>query len=342
MNDERCNANDEVNYELKSQALSSAHRSSFRVHRLLHCLLCLFVALCLFVGVAVNAKSLSRSPESSQEAAQDGSRGRVVYTKFRSESLGRDVNCAISLPPSYEREAKRRYPVLIFLHGLFNSSRDWEERGMQARLEELRAAGKVGEFIVAVPDGGNSFYLNGKDGTRYEDAIVKDFIPFVDASYRTLGNPRGRMIEGISMGGFGALLIAFKYPQMFAGVAAHSAALFEELPKPPVTTENGRGRFRYDLAAKLFGAPPDMQYFQENNPLSLAKVNAAKIKSLKIYFDVGEQDRYGFDAGNRQLDAALTAAGIKHEFHPAPGEHGWSFLLSRSTEALAFDWNVLR
>ncbi len=67
--------------------------------------------------------------------AQEAARGRVEYTKFQSESLGREVNCAISLPPSYDREAKRRYPVLIFLHGLFNNERDWEERGMQARLE---------------------------------------------------------------------------------------------------------------------------------------------------------------------------------------------------------------
>ena len=274
--------------------------------------------------------------------AQDAQRGRVEYTKFQSESLGREVNCAISLPPSYDREARHRYPVLIFLHGLFNNERDWEERGMQARLEELRAAGKVGDFIVAVPYGANSFYLNGKDGTRYEDAIVNDFIPFVDKTYRTLATARSRAIEGISMGGYGALLIAFKYPQKFTAVAAHSAALFEELPKPPAQSSDGRGRFRYELAAKLFGSPFDVQYFQDNNPLQLAKTGAAKIRNLKIYFDVGEQDRYGFDVGNRQLDASLTAAGIKHEFHPAPGEHGWSFLLSRSTEALTFDWNALR
>lgn len=286
--------------------------------------------------------SLVSAGSNQAQTAQGALRGRVEYTKFRSESLGRDVNCAISLPPSYDREEKRRYPVLIFLPGLFNSERDWEERGMQARLEELRAAGKIGEFIVAIPYGANSFYLNGKDGTRYEDAIVKDFLPFVDKTYRTIGTARGRVIEGISMGGYGALMIAFKQPEKFAAVAAHSAALFEELPKPPASAADGRGRFRYELAAKLFGAPFDVQFFQDNNPLNLAKINAAKIKHLKIYFDVGEQDRYGFDAGNRQLDATLTAAGIKHEFYPAPGEHGWSFLLSRSTEALTFDWNALR
>lgn len=330
--------NDEVKEKLNRRAAASFHRSFFILSHL-----CLSVSLWLsLAGSPVYGQKPVAAPESFQTSARESSRGRVVYTKFRSESLGRDVNCAVSLPPSYDLDAKRRYPVLIFLHGLFNNHRDWEERGMQARLDELRAAGKVGEFIVAIPDGANSFYLNGKDGTRYEDAIVNDFISFVDASYRTLATPRSRMIEGISMGGYGALLIAFKHPQKFAAVAAHSAALFEELPKPPANATDGRGRFRYELAAKLFGAPPDAQYFQDNNPLYLAKTNATKIRNLKIYFDVGEQDRYGFDAGNRQLAATLSAAGIKHEFHTAPGEHGWSFLLSRTTQALTFGWNALR
>jgi S-formylglutathione hydrolase FrmB len=316
----------EVKEELKQHAMSSAHRFASILSRFL----CASASLWLIFNFAGSAH------------AQEAARGRIEYTKFQSESLGREVNCAISLPPSYDREAKRRYPVLIFLHGFNNSERDWEERGMQARLEELRASGKVGEFIIALPYGARSFYLNGKDGTRYEDAIVNDFIAFVDKTYRTLATPRSRMIEGISMGGYGALMIAFKHPQMFAAVSAHSAALFEELPKPPATSTDGRGSFRYQMASKLYGSPFDVQFFQDNNPLNLAKANAAKIKHLKIYFDVGQQDSYGFDAGNRQLDATLTAAGIKHEFQPAPGEHGWSFLLSRSTEALAFDWNALR
>ncbi|HEY0405985.1 MAG TPA: alpha/beta hydrolase-fold protein [Pyrinomonadaceae bacterium] len=318
--------NVEVKEELKPRAISSGHRFAFILSRFL----CAAASLCLLVNLAGSA------------GAQEAARGRIEYTKFQSESLGREVNCAISLPPSYDREAKRRYPVLIFLHGFNNSERDWEERGMQARLEELRASGKVGEFIIAMPYGARSFYLNGKDGTRYEDAIVKDFIPFVDKTYHTLGTPRARMIEGISMGGYGALMIAFKHSQMFAAVSAHSAALFEDLPKPPAAATDGRGTFRYQMASKLYGSPFDVQFFQDNNPLNLAKANAVKIKNLKIYFDVGEQDSYGFDAGNRQLDSTLTAAGIKHEFHLAPGEHGWAFLLSRSTEALAFDWNALR
>jgi S-formylglutathione hydrolase FrmB len=264
--------------------------------------------------------------------------GRVEYTTFRSDSLGTDVRCAISLPPSYERETSRRYPLVVFLHGLFNDERDWEGRGIQAKVDELRAAGKIGEFIVAIPFGASSFYLNGKDGTRYEDAIVKDFVPWVDAKYRTTGKPAQRAISGISMGGFGALVIAFKHPEMFSAVATHCAAVFEELPKAPASASDQRGTYRYQIASKIFGAPPDAEFFHANNPIDLAVANAAKIKALGIYFDVGEQDRYGFAGGNRNLDAAMTKAGVDHVFNIGPGDHGWAFMLSRADASFPFLW----
>ena len=269
--------------------------------------------------------------------------GRVEYAEFPSASLGRNVRYAVSLPPSYDAKGtSNRYPLVIFLHGLNNDERDWESHCVETKLEALRAASKVGDFIVAIPYGANSFYLNAQDGTRYEDAIVKDFLPFVDKTYRTLATPRSRLIEGISMGGYGALLIAFKHPELFAGVAAHSAALFDELPQPPKSPEDRGGKYRYDLATKLFGSPPDPAFFQANNPLHLARTNAAALKRLKIYFDVGQSDRYGFERGNLKLSETLKAAGVAHEYTLAPGAHGWSFLVERSEPAFVFIWNTLR
>jgi len=282
-----------------------------------------------------------RQTQPQQPTTAAAPKGRVEYAEFQSDSLGQKVRYAVSLPASYDsKPARRRYPVVIFLHGLNNSERDWETEGMQARLEELRAAGKVGDFIVASPFGANSFYLNAKNGARYEDAVVRDFVPFVDKTYRTIAARDARVIEGISMGGFGALLIAFKHPELFAGVAAHSAALFDELPAAPSAPGDRLASFRYNLAMKLFGAPPDPEHFRANNPLQLARANSARLKKLKIYFDVGESDRYGFQSGNRKLDAALTADGLAHEFHLAPGGHGWAFLASRNEPALAFVWNA--
>ncbi|MCA1815044.1 MAG: esterase family protein [Acidobacteria bacterium] len=297
-------------------------------------------ALALVFALAACASSQSQ-PGATPSPQAAAAKGRVEYTEFDSPSLGQKVRCAISLPASYDLKKTQRYPVVVFLHGLNNDERSWEIEGMQARLEELRAAGKVGDFIVAMPYGANSFYLNAKDGARYEDAIVKDFLPFVDKNYRTTAKPASRVIEGISMGGYGALLIAFKHPELFSAVAAHSAALFDELPAQPTDAGDRRAGYRYMLATKLFGAPPDLAYFQTNNPLQLARANAAAIKSLKIYFDVGDHDRYGFQGGNQKLDATLTELGVRHEFALAPGDHGWSFLNARSEQALAFVWNAL-
>ena len=301
-------------------------------------------------GLAAATKQTQGAPQSAGQGGPPGAAqapaaaagGRVEYGEFQSASLGRAVRDAVSLPPGYEQKTKQRDPLVIFLHGLNNDERDWEGQGIEARLAALRTAGKVGDFIVAAPFGANSFYINGKDGTRYEDAIVKDFLPFVEGKYRTHADARHRVIEGISMGGYGALVIAFKHPELFAAVAAHSAALFDELPKPPAEGGDRYGSFRYGLATKLFGAPPDPAYFQANNPLYLARANADKIKRLKIYFDVGEQDRYGFAVGNRQLDAVLTEVGVQHEYHLAPGGHGWTFLTERTEPALTFVWNAVR
>jgi S-formylglutathione hydrolase len=292
--------------------------------------------------VTSSSQSQPATPTSQSAATQTATaKGRVEYAEFDSASLGQKVRYAVSLPASYDAKRQQRYPLVIFLHGLNNDERSWETEGMQAQLELLRAAGKVGEYVIAMPYGANSFYLNAKDGARYEDMVVKDFLPFVDKTYRTTAKPAERVIEGISMGGYGALLIAFKHPELFAGVAAHSAALFDELPTQPTDAGDRRAGFRYLLATKLFGTPPDVAYFQANNPLQLARSNATQIKRLKIYFDVGDHDRYGFQGGNQKLDATLTELGIKHDFAIVPGDHGWSFLNARSQPALAFVWSAL-
>jgi S-formylglutathione hydrolase FrmB len=326
-------------FSLRARRGNGVCRSSF----LVMCALLLWSGACA-AQVTHTTPQTGAAGEKRTAAAAAGSAfaGRMEYAEFPSASLGRNVRYAVSLPPSYDKKLAERYPLVIFLHGLNNDERDWESHCIETKLEALRAASKVGDFIVAIPFGANSFYLNAQDGTRYEDAIVKDFLPFVDKTYRTLATPRSRLIEGLSMGGYGALLIAFKHPELFAGVAAHSAALFDELPQPPKSPEDRGGKYRYDLATKLFGSPPDAAFFQANNPLYLARTKAAALKRLKIYFDIGQSDRYGFERGNLKLSETLKAAGVAHEYTLAPGAHGWSFLVDRSEPAFVFVWNTLR
>jgi S-formylglutathione hydrolase FrmB len=262
----------------------------------------------------------------------------IEYNSLPSAALGKDLKYAVMLPPSYKVDAKRRYAVLYFLHGMFGNEGEFERRGVAAKIASLRDQGLIGEFIIVAPAGGNSFYLNAKNGVRYEDAIIQDLIPHIEKTYRVIGTRDGRAIQGISMGGWGALMLAFKHPEMFSSVTTHSAALFAELPHP--TGNDRRSQFMLQIIGNIFGTPPDEEFFRSVNPMYLAEVNAAAIKKsgLKIYFDCGEQDRYGFQESNKQFDERLTKLGIAHDFHLYPGNHGWEYMISVADHSYAFLW----
>jgi enterochelin esterase family protein len=277
----------------------------------------------------------SSTPPQSQPAA-DGS--RIEYATMSSAALGQDLKFAVQLPPSYDKDPKRKFPVVYFLHGMFGNEGEFEKRGVAAAINRLRESGKIGELIIVAPNGKNSFYLNAKNGEKYEDAIIKDLIPHIEKTYRVLGTRDARAIQGISMGGFGALALAFKHPEMFSSVTAHCAAVFAELPNASGTDR--RSQFIMGLVGNIFGNPPDNEFFHANNPMDLAETNAAMIKKsgLKIYFDVGDQDRYGFTQPNKDFDARLTKAGVDHEFHVFPGNHGWEYMVSVADHSYAFLW----
>lgn len=262
----------------------------------------------------------------SQSAAQDS--GAAQCRTVPSAILGRAVRYCVLLPPSYATNKTRRFPIVYSLHGL-GGNEQWLLRGGAWDLvEQAREQNKIGEFVIASPDGGRSFYVNSRDRKeRYEDFFIKEFIPAIERRYRAGGTRQARALSGFSMGGYGALHFAFEYPQMFAAVAVHSAALFENLP------EDATVAFGRQLQA--FGNPLDHDYWNQNNPLTLAQ-SAPGLSRLKIYFDCGQQDDYGFDAGARRLDEILKRRNIAHEFHLYPGGHSWEYVADHFAESLAF------
>jgi S-formylglutathione hydrolase FrmB len=297
------------------------------------------LALPALLAFPVTAGSSAQQPPAPAKppAATDGS--RIDYSTMQSAALGRELKFAVQLPPSYDKDPKRKFPVLYFLHGMNGHEGEFENRGVGAAINKLRAEGKIGEIIIVAPGGKNSFYLNAKNGEQYEDAIIKDLIPFIEKNYRAAGSRDSRAIQGISMGGFGALVLAFKHPEMFSSVTAHCAAIFSELPNTSGTDR--RGQFLARLVGSIFGEPPDQAFFHANNPMDLAESNAAVLKksAMKIYFDVGDQDRYGFTQPNKDFDERLTKAGVPHEFHVFPGGHGWEYMISVVDHSYGFLWS---
>lgn len=127
----------------------------------------------------------------------------------------------IILPSGYSASKQKRYPVIYLLHGLFGSSENW------TTLTKLPAYAKSYEFIIINPEGGDGWYTDSptKQDDRYESYIVKELIPEIDAKYRTDASRNGRVIAGLSMGGYGALKFGVKYPAMFSLAGSFSGAL---------------------------------------------------------------------------------------------------------------------
>ena len=298
----------------------------------------LSIVITLVANFAANLMPrAAMQPQTS--TAQAAPASGVEYGSLQSPSLGKELKFAVQFPPSYQSDTKRRYPVLYFLHGMNGNEREFERRGVAAAISKLREEGKIGEFVIVAPAGENSFYLNAKNGPQYEDAIIKDLIPYIEKTYRVIGTPGTRSIQGLSMGGWGAFYLAFKHPEMFSSVTAHSAALVPEMPRP--TGGDRRSAFLAQLVGRIFGDPPDEDYFRASNPVFVVEQNLAAIKKsgVKIYFDCGEQDRYGFQEPNKAFDEKLTKLGLPHEFHMYPGGHGWEYMISVADHSYGFLWS---
>jgi S-formylglutathione hydrolase FrmB len=256
-----------------------------------------------------------------------------------SSILRHPVRYCVILPPGYAMQKARRYPVLYFLHGLGSNEQELVTSGGWEIEEHLRESGKIGDMLIAAPDGGSSFYINSQDGkVDYEDFFLREFVPAIEHRYRAAGTRAGRGIIGVSMGGYGALHLAFKDPAMFAAVAAQMPALFDGLP-PALTGATTHSRKITGVSA--FGAIPSETFWQQNSPLTQARTNAARLHHLRIYFDCGDQDDYGFDSGARNLDRILTEKAVPHEFHIYPGSHDWSYVAAHFAEVLQFEWKAL-
>ncbi len=254
--------------------------------------------------------------------------------------LGRSVNVCVALPQDYQASSSIRYPTLYFLHGLFENERRWSERGGEQVLNELMTRGAIGKFLVVVPDGGRTFYVNSQDGReRYEDFFIQELMSAIDHKYRTIPTPAARGISGTSMGGYGALHLAMRHPDIFGSASAHSAALLPKFPDP--IPAEGRWKFYARVLEGSFGAPLNERYWEENSPLTLAE-HPERFAGLKLYFDCGDHDRYGFNEGAQLLDRILTAKGFPHEFTLRPGDHGWTYLTQYLKYSLLFHWRWFR
>lgn len=175
--------------------------------------------------------------------------GKVVVEQFHSPSLeGNPLGdpavryVPVYLPPGYDADVGRRYPTIYWLHGfsgtaLGNLSYSPWSRNIPEIVDGLIVQGRMPEVVVVMPDGftrfGGSQYLNSSATGQYEDSLVRDLVPYIDGRYRTIPAAASRGIAGKSSGGYGALVLAMRHPDVFGAVASHSGDMYFELCYAP-------------------------------------------------------------------------------------------------------------
>jgi putative tributyrin esterase len=178
-----------------------------------------------------------------------------------------------------------------------------------------------------MPDGGRGFYCDAVDGPAYERSLLDDVIGFVDRTFHTIPEREGRVIGGLSMGGYGAIKLALKYPQLFCSAVAHSAALDVRwrIERPESSAEMRR----------IFGPAPGGG---PNDPYALAAtIDRTRLPALRL--DCGRED--GLLEENRAFHRHLEQLGIPHEYAEFPGAHTWDYWDHHVQEAIAFHRRAL-
>lgn len=258
--------------------------------------------------------------------------------KVKSTILGKEIKYSIYLPSDYDK-TNRSYPVLYLLHGYTDDETGWTQFG-EAHLiaDKSINSGEAPPMIIVMPDAGVSWYQNSFDGkTRYEDFFTNEFIPHIDATYRTRAKREFRAVAGLSMGGLGTLLLATKHPDLFTVAAPLSAAVWTDEEAANNNSDQARWDATFgDLYGKgLKGKDRLTAHYYKNAPIKIIETgNSEELRKVRYYIDCGDDDF--LIKGNMALHAMMIDKKIPHEFRVREGGHTWVYWRTALPEVLKF------
>jgi len=264
-------------------------------------------------------------------------KGKVLESlKCPSKLLGYPVEYSIYLPADYET-SNRSYPVLYLLHGYSDDETGWVQFGEVAQIADKGIeSGDFSSVIIVMPNGKISWYCNDyKMANPWEDMFVKEFIPTIEKTYRIRAKKEFRAISGLSMGGYGSLMMAMRNPDLFSSCVAFSSGTFtdEEIIAMPDNTY--KMYFGDIFGSSLAGEKRISDSWKAHSPLHLIyDVPKEKLKSIRFYIDCGDDD-FLFE-GNTQLHIQMRKLDIPHEYRMRNGGHEWPYWRSGLVEGLKF------
>lgn len=251
--------------------------------------------------------------------------GIVVAREFKSAALDRSWNYAVYLPTGYD-VANLRYPALYLLHGNGGNVYQWVNQGrIQQTADALIARGDIPPTVIVMPDAGTSWFVDRKE--KMETAVITELIPDVERSFRVLRSREGRLDGGLSMGAYGAMRFALKYPEMFAAAALLSPAIYN--PEPP---ENSSARSVGVFGASIY----DASIWKSLNYPALWEGYLAKKIPVPMYINSGDDDDFFIELEAVQFYELLRKNKQPAELRIVNGAHAWPVWESTIGDALKY------
>ena len=245
----------------------------------------------------------------AQQATPLAAAGKLVEVKVPAPALKGNLlgdpaeqSVAVYLPPSYDTSPARRFPTLYLLHGFLGNNKAWTTNGyqgmsLQPLMDDMIKSGKIREMIVVAPNSWNayrgSFYSNSAVTGNWEDYIYRDLVQNIDANYRTVARPESRGIAGHSMGGYGAVVLAMKHPDVFSAVYALAPCCLAM--EGDITSENPAWLKTIRLTSKE-QLKPKPESLDEFYPIAFVAISASfspNPKRAPFYVDFPYEEREG-------------------------------------------------
>jgi S-formylglutathione hydrolase FrmB len=231
----------------------------------------------------------------------------LEHHTFHSESMNVDVGYNVYLPPGHAESGDRKYPVIFWLHGF--TCHESNDQFPAPQVDQAIKDGKIPPLIFVYGNGGSrAFYSDSTDGKILpETMIVREFIPYIEKTYRGMGTREGRALQGMSMGGHGALKLAFKYPELFSSMVAFAGGYIDE---------QQIAERHPDVVRQMFGG--DAAKFVDHMPATIARRNADAIRGkLPVFMVIGKQD-FLYEH-NLKMHRLLEELKIEHEYVEVDG-----------------------
>ncbi len=238
---------------------------------------------------------------------------QLSFHVFPSKLAGCDVSYHVYTPPQYTRNAGSRYPVLYWLHGTAGGVGGIRPVGRMFHLAMTKD--EIPPMIVVFVNGlPGHLWTDSKDGARpVESVFVEELIPRIDKTLRTIPDRRGRILEGFSMGGYGAARIGLKCSDLFGSVSILAAGPLDLEFRGPRARGNP---LRAEVLQKVCSG--DMEHFRRTHPRSVAERRAAQLAkdNPSVRVAVGANDNTA--ALTKSFHQHLEHLGIRHEYYEVP------------------------